>query len=432
MATIALRADESLPLTATLLASIDNETCGPSQKHDCCDDEVSTDCSSSRDQCWTKDRVLKLCEELSEGFNAPEFQQELKKLLEKAPNNRQVPGRMQLALTVQQQVLPKYGFSGSLAGVEAMRETICPFMVDWMVKKLIDDIDRALGLPVDATLQASQGPLSTRETTPKSASESEQLSFSMPEDRSSPVESWDSLLSLGSMRCSSRQGKSLTRVQVVGLLEDLVKAFGSDDVQQDLNKAGAKSPCNWAVVKRVMAEILPQHEMPGSVTGVMLIFDAIAPFIDDKEVKSLVSELDGMLGLPNGATANFCRGDVASDAPMQTSEFTRAQALSLCNELLVGFSTAEFQQSLQVATKGSKDPRNVHKRAALALTVQSKVLPKYGLQGTTAGVLVMLDRMVPFVGDWLVGDLINRIDDALGLPSETTLRSIAARADALG
>lgn len=356
-------------------------------------------------------------------------------LCARAPDGRNVTGRMELALTVQSEVLPKYGFLGTVEGVEAMRETICPFMVDWMVKKIVDEIDKALGLPPDSTAKACLGPrgddrpeheVDCPEKVPANQPISSRL---RTESMSNPSKAQGHRPAL--------ETPTLTKVQVLDLLGELLQTVSKPSLQKEFQALSRDDEASKDLVLKVQSEVLPKHGFPGTPFGSMLMLDAIAPFIDDYLVCHLASEIDEKIGLPKGSTASMCKGKLASDKPTQAkltedfetpaqpSKLTRQQVLTLCNELLKGFLAPDFQEALQLLMKKGNNNAGGSERAVLALTVQSKVLPKYGIPGTNLGVLSMLDEVAPHSSDWLVARLINSIDEALGLRVGTTLSSVA-------
>lgn len=430
------------PLTAALLTTLEAEgskTKVRSPLSITTDDDVSTVCSRSMAVVWTKKRVLSLCFDLIQGFCAPQFQQSLKELIAKAPNNLQVVGRMELALTVQSVVLPKYGFSGTIAGVEAMREAICPFLVDWMIKKQVDEIDKILGLPPNSTVKAARGPQGDQ--TPSTvapasvdtdsweivapASPSLQ-SLPSPRSRMESMESMESSVSDKSLPRADRRIQykdfCLTKVETLELLGDLLEAFSDAAFQREIKEL-PKEECKDLVLK-VQSQVLPKYNLPGDSFGAMLMLDAITPFIDNNLVSYLVSEMDDKIGLAKGTTASICKGSLVSsestkDESLQKTNLDRHQALTLCSELLKGFSEPEFQAALQTIKINGPE------RALLAMSVQSKVLPRFGFPGSTVGVVQMLDAITPHAGDWMVATLVNSIDEKLGLPANTTLSSLA-------
>lgn len=422
-------------LTANLLAGGYPEATKPSVKADfegSVKSDVSTAASTEGSPYWTKSTVLSLCEELLEGFNAPAFQQQLADLCANAPDSRVVTGRMELALTVQREVLPKYGFPGTVEGVEAMRETIIPFMIDWMVKKIVDEIDKSLGLPQNSTAKACLGPCGDAPTEDEVPGQEKVPGVPLAPSRLRSESMSISDSKLHTQR-QVRDIPALTKGQVLELIGDLLQTVSDPGFQIQLQELPKDDESRRELVLKAQRQVLPKHGFPGTRFGSILMFDAIAPFIDDFLVSYLASQMDEKIGWPKGATANMCKGTDISNTPSQAklteaptspaARLTRGQVLSLCSELLEGFLASNFQDALQAILKRGNKHAVGPERSLLALTVQSEVLPKYGLPGTTPGVLRMLDEVAPYASDWLVASLVNDIDEALGLRVGTTLSS---------
>jgi hypothetical protein len=433
-----------MPLTESALAKVDAFPFKAKETGD--DSDVSTTDSPFDDTflraasegtedgkpCWTKARILKLGTELLEGYSAPHFQERLNQLLAKAPNPRQVEGRAELAMTVQSEVLPKYGFEASAAGVEAMTKTFAPFMIDWMVEKLVQDIEKTLGLPASATVDAACGPHKCSGAAAIIIEEEYDASRTIPrpqlrtESLSKPSKS---------NKVRKEPAPALNKVQVLELLGELVKEFSEPDFQTELQHLlsevnithDLEVPGRKDLVRKVHAKVFPKYGLPESSFGAMLMLDAITPFVDEFLVKYLVSDMDAKLGLPKGTTVGMCKGSFRKDERAcveevhQTAQLTRQQVLALVTELLECFRQPGFQEALKKKVAAGANPAHVQGRAELALTVQRQVLPKYGLEGTPQGVLNMLDQFAPFAGDWMVAQLVSDVDESLGLPRGTTL-----------
>mmetsp|Transcript_36128 Transcript_36128/g.66396 ORF Transcript_36128/g.66396 Transcript_36128/m.66396 type:complete len:145 (-) Transcript_36128:21-455(-) len=97
------------------------------------------------------------------------------------------------------------------------------------------------------------------------------------------------------------------------------------------------------------------------------------------------------------------------------NEMTKETFLPMATELLDGFSTVDFQIQMQELLRNSSSTTDVPGRMELALTVQSKVLPKYGFPGTPEGIVEMLDAISPFMDDDKMQDLLWAIDEKLGI-----------------
>lgn len=108
-------------------------------------------------------------------------------------------------------------------------------------------------------------------------------------------------------------------------------------------------------------------------------------------------------------------------ASADSSVFNWERAIALQRELLEGFEAPSFQRSLRelMAKKGSfqSQAHFAKERQQLFLTVQSKVLPKYGFEGSQPGVLKMMGAMGPFVGEKEFMELAREINAALGVDS---------------
>lgn len=95
----------------------------------------------------THERAVTLQQELLDGFSTPEFQEQLKKIRQDNKDEAEVYKRLkELALTVQQEVLPRYGFEGSQKGVSDMLAAFVPLLQDELVRRLTVQINAVLTL----------------------------------------------------------------------------------------------------------------------------------------------------------------------------------------------------------------------------------------------------------------------------------------------
>lgn len=86
-------------------------------------------------------------------FSTPAFQRaitQLKKAEGAAADGYHLPGRVELALCVQRQILPRFGFEGSREGVQAMIKCCARYIRDPEVAQLIDATNRKLGMSQSA------------------------------------------------------------------------------------------------------------------------------------------------------------------------------------------------------------------------------------------------------------------------------------------
>mmetsp|Transcript_123894 Transcript_123894/g.231855 ORF Transcript_123894/g.231855 Transcript_123894/m.231855 type:complete len:132 (-) Transcript_123894:151-546(-) len=131
--------------------------------------------------------------------------------------------------------------------------------------------------------------------------------------------------------------------------------------------------------------------------------------MDDYMVQQMHWAIDEKLGMKFASAQN--------SSPEPNSDMTKELFMPMAKELLDGFSTADFQKKLQELLCTSSSKTNVPGRMELALTVQSKVLPKYGFPGTFEGVVMMLDAISPLMDDQIVKQLLSAIDEKLGMPA---------------
>lgn len=237
---------------------------------------------------------------------------------------------------------------------------------------------------------------------------------------------------------SSSERVNLTEAQVLSLLGELLEGFSTPEFQEEVQsmKWYSGNPGHMRLTLKVHRRVLPKYRLPGTSDGVLMMLREVTPLLGNWMVGYLIDKIDEKLGLPEGTSRCVCLdlqhldeeetlADVLPPAPQQKN-LTRMHVLSMASDLLDGFSTEDFQQKLQELLRKKKSAREVPGRMELALTVQSKVLPKYGFPGTFAGVTQMLDAISPFMHDWMVQHLLCAIDDKLGMnphsPAETLTR----------
>jgi hypothetical protein len=115
----------------------------------------------------------------------------------------------------------------------------------------------------------------------------------------------------------------------------------------------------------------------------------------------------------------------APPAPKRTPKESGAQltlqgAKAMQRDLIKGFSTDEFQNSLRELCAKHEDPNGRKfkmERQKLFLSVQSTVLPQHGLEGSAKGVFLMMEQMnrVGAFADQEFIDLGNQLNTLLGL-----------------
>lgn len=101
---------------------------------------------------------------------------------------------------------------------------------------------------------------------------------------------------------------------------------------------------------------------------------------------------------------------------------TKKQAISLQRELYEGFKADTFLLDLKrldyehsMKHGSNTTPQHQQERQELFLQVQSKVLPKYGFEGTLAGVYTMMGGMGPYIKDPEFIKLATDINKILGI-----------------
>mmetsp|Transcript_123895 Transcript_123895/g.231856 ORF Transcript_123895/g.231856 Transcript_123895/m.231856 type:complete len:372 (-) Transcript_123895:272-1387(-) len=308
-------------------------------------------------------QVLSLGAELLQGFSTTDFQTKLQELLRNRDSTGDVPGRMELALTVQSKVLPKYGIPGTFEGVAMMLDAVSPFMDDYMVQQVRWAIDEKLGMNIP------------------------------------PLE--ESSLTLNN---------EMTKETFLPMATELLDGFSTVDFQiqmQELLRNSSSTtdvPGRMELALTVQSKVLPKYGIPGTFEGVAMMLDAVSPFMDDYMVQQMHWAIDEKLGMK-----------VQASSPMPNGEMTKELVLQMAKELLEGFSTADFQQKLQGLLRNRSNSTDVPGRMELALTVQSKVLPNYGFPGTYEGIVMMLDAISPFMDDQTVQQMLGAIDEKLGM-----------------
>jgi len=109
--------------------------------------------------------------------------------------------------------------------------------------------------------------------------------------------------------------------------------------------------------------------------------------------------------------------------PKGEPTLTRDQALAVQRELRAGFQEELFQRQLVVLHE-AYDPRSADfakARQKLTLSVQEKVLPKFGFEGTLSGVYKLMGALGPWVEDREFVIMGIEVNEILGveIPPET-------------
>mmetsp|Transcript_137694 Transcript_137694/g.242778 ORF Transcript_137694/g.242778 Transcript_137694/m.242778 type:complete len:686 (+) Transcript_137694:106-2163(+) len=340
-------------------------------------------------QSLTKDEFMSMTKKLVEGFCTPDFMQALQKL-----DTDDAAGRKELALTVQKSVLPKYGIPGTPDGVQFMLKAIAPYMNDWML--ILE------GLGLQHMLLEIENKLKTSDET-----------------------------SLGKLPCLLLNSKpnvmvnekpNLTKDQVFKMLWELLEGYSTPDFQEQLQtlirkksnlvsvRALQKSPQyipgRSKLALTVQKQVLPRYGHTGTFEWEKVMREAISPFQGDWMLQEMLWAIDVQLAKNTETTLEWLLGFLRKHAKSAVQvSLTKVEMLSVTKELLEGFSRCDFQEKVEEFLSKDESAYDMPGRMELALTVQSEVLPKYGIPGTHEGVAIMLEAMLPYTDDEKVQEL---------------------------
>lgn len=120
---------------------------------------------------------------------------------------------------------------------------------------------------------------------------------------------------------------------------------------------------------------------------------------------------------PKQPTSQFASAAAAKKSAHEPTSIGKPQALSLQKELLNGFKDSEFQKKLHNLEKehGRGTRKFIAERSKLFLSVQSKVLPKYGFEESHRGVYDMIGALSVLKQDPEIEALSKQINVVLGL-----------------
>lgn len=316
-----------------------------------------------------------LLKDLLHGFSSAEFQTHLKELLKNKSTSGHVPGRSELALTVQSKVLPKYGLPGTEQGVNDMFEIILPMLGDSLIYQMMVLIEDKIGMHAETTLDKL-----------------------MRFFRKAP-------------RPDAKDSEKLSASDLLAVKQDVLDSLRAPAFQkklQTLNPDNVKNRVRLALLQQ--NKVVKKTHNIDEIDNIFVLFDAYwrNMEIPEADVVNLMVEMQEVLGVPDGTPL---------DELMTVSlAMTKGEVLSITKQLLERFSTPDFQEALH---KLSAD--DVDGRRKLALTVQKKILPKYGIPGTPDGVEFMHAAIAPYMDDWMLfveGTMLN-----------TMLREMEARID---
>eukprot|EP00427_Karlodinium_veneficum_P000167 CAMPEP_0169167692 /NCGR_PEP_ID=MMETSP1015-20121227/60609_1 /TAXON_ID=342587 /ORGANISM="Karlodinium micrum, Strain CCMP2283" /LENGTH=435 /DNA_ID=CAMNT_0009240423 /DNA_START=78 /DNA_END=1386 /DNA_ORIENTATION=- len=224
-----------------------------------------------------------------------------------------------------------------------------------------------------------------------------------------------------------------TKAKVLKLGTDLLEGYSDPSFQEQLQALIAAAPSEREVPGRmelaqaVQSKVLPKYGFEATPEGVDEMVKIDMAWLPVRN--SAVVEEDTappvrpeVRTLHSGGLSSTVPKPVAKPTTGSSPSLSKAQVLELLGELLKNFSSHCFQSELKqlLAENHTGNDLEVPGRRDLVMKVQSKVLPKYGLPGTSYGAMLMLDSFTPFLDDFLVNYLIADMDDKLGLPKDTT------------
>jgi len=177
-------------------------------------------------------------------------------------------------------------------------------------------------------------------------------------------------------------------------------------------------------------EILTRGQLMRKESGIYSAYKDSKQICDVRQVLVVCADFSALGDQCEDMSCSLNEDEVSDADEIISSEgvdpksipFTRSRAISLQKELLQGFMDPRFQKELAQLQKrsngGSLTPMESSKlKQDLLLTVQAKVLPNYGFDGTPNGVLKMLGAMGPFVKDAEFMDLGKHINELIGVES---------------
>lgn len=376
-------------------------------------------------------RARAMLSDLLLGFSSKSFQKKLDVLVSPQFNQRSqdlfhIDGRKELALTVQREVLPRYGFEGTEAGVALMVKVLQPLIAT----------DQRLAEQSEAIRQKLR-------LSGKTSSDSDSSDDELPNGR-----------------------KKLKREKAIALQNALLAQYSLPEFQMKFRKLLRKEPDNVReerkrLIRDVQLTVLPKFGFDASDAGIDAMKEAFEEWQWDNEVRNLSKAIEEQLAVcmkdaiaeraghglaavqrdvhtfESSCTASSRRPSYQEhDRPVeqitshqatsgdQPPGISKAETLQLLQDLLAGFSSPAFEWKLSLLKKArnSRDGFSLDGIEELALSVQREVLPRYGFKGTRRGVAAMISECSRYIQDQDVIDLHNAINDKLGMDAAARQR----------
>ncbi|CAE8632660.1 unnamed protein product [Polarella glacialis] len=436
----------------------------------------------------SKDQVMQLLREQLVAFSRPEFQEKVKALRSEVAAQSQLtsdffrlPGRRELALSVQRELLPRFGLEGSQRGACAMVAECVRFCSDPEVARLIHGVNRKLGMEPSACQRYLEGiravmatgsggalsqpakgfaglrpractePIiscSSRPWVPKRprASSCEPVGYDKKEVSSFGVRAIKDPFTLGFCNGAPtfrpavggrrpatpmakrwalrRKGAPFSKAEALHLFSELLVAYSQPDFQRRMHELQrTHAPCSEQFGIEVAKLLRTVHRDILPRCGLDASSDGAQELLPALGAELLDHDVQVLAAACDEALYG---PELGARSP---AKFTKRQALSLLRDQLGHFSTPEFQE--QVAQLRGAIPEQPQQgqdflqlpgRSELALTVQSELLPRHGFEGSSRGVHVMLVSCCQYVLDPEVARYVEAIHAKLGMEASACKR----------
>lgn len=346
----------------------------------------------------SKARASALLHELLSGFSARVFQRKLQGLLKNAVQGGQfdvaeMHGVLDLVLSVQRDLLPRYGLNKNEACLVILSPTLQHVFNQPELQAQVQEISDTLKIPMDTLKE-----LQERRVSEAAAAE--------------PVRGPPATLSRG---------------RAIALQNELLEAYSTTVFQKQLTVlrqqfGGRGKDCiraSQVLAQEVQGRVFPRYGFNATAAGLAAVAAALAPHIAEPELLALSTQIDNILyGRPDPTEVQ-----AAISAPGGVSEPAmgwRRVAIAFLREQLAKVSTPEFQSKVAALKKlagvdAKGDCFRLPGRDELVLEVQRVVLPRYGFEGNRRGALAMQVRCIENLSDIEVGALIDATNLKLGM-----------------
>mmetsp|Transcript_63016 Transcript_63016/g.117889 ORF Transcript_63016/g.117889 Transcript_63016/m.117889 type:complete len:399 (-) Transcript_63016:135-1331(-) len=235
----------------------------------------------------------------------------------------------------------------------------------------------------------------------------------------------------------SKAPPSLSKNRALAVQAELLGAFSAPGFQKKLTELSRKHQfqrCDKEtkaeldeLLLKEQLEIIPRYGYKGTKDGLKDFEAEMMKFGNDADifVNSMAIEEALFPYSQTGRKYPVEKGGMSRTGSKPTTAFTVAKLL---RKQLTAFSSPSFQHAI-LSLKRSADVQqacegyyHLQGRAELALTVQRRILPQYGFQGSRAGVLDMVSHCSHFIADPEVAQLFDDINLKLGMTHEACAR----------